>query len=134
MRRRDKIMARRTTVRAIDGEGDREEYKQRSVYERYKTIIVLVGALSGGGIAGVGVKFYNTNEVNETPARVERLQDRVSNYIDSHAREEALNKQLLMQSLGSLEKDLEELKDKNTIIHNKLDELTRLVRNGHPSD
>ena len=45
------------------------------------------------------MKFYNTNEVNETPARVELLEERMSSYVESHAREEVLNELLLKQAL-----------------------------------
>ncbi len=109
------------------------EYKQRSTYEKYKTIIVLIGALSGGSIAGIGVKFYNTNEVNQTPARVEVLENRVSNYIASHDREEILTNQLLQQSLASMKENLDDLKVENNQIQTKIDNLTQMIRIRHPT-
>ncbi len=107
------------------------EYKGRSTYEKYKTIIVLIGALSGGSVAGIGVKFYNTNEVNQTPAKVEVLRNRVDDYISSHAREAELNTLLLKQTLNNIEEDMKEMKEEVDITHDKLDVLTRLIRSDH---
>jgi hypothetical protein len=105
-----------------------EEFKQRSLYEKYKVIFVLIGAIGGGSVTGIGVKFYNTNEVNQTPARVEILEERVRSYTESHAREEALNDLLLNQKLTEIKDDLQDLKSENDNVNRKLDELTRLVR------
>ena len=117
------------SIRQRDNGGG--EYKQRSLYEKYKTIMVLAAALTSGSVAGVGVKFYNTDEVNATPARVEVLESRVSDYMKSHAREAELNNLLLKQTLANLEEDVKDLKEESIITHTKLDELTRLIRNGH---
>ncbi len=119
----------KSTVRSGDNGG---EYKGRRLWNA-QTIIVLIGALAGGSITGVGVKFYNTNEVNQTPARLELIEERMSSYVESHAREEALSNQLLQQSLANIKEDLVELKDENEVIHEKLDEVKRLIRDGRPS-
>ena len=120
-------------ARARESDGGNNEYKSRSTYERYKVIIVLIGALGGGSITGIGVKFYNTNEVNATPARVELLEERMSSYVESHAREEILSDQLLRQILANIKEDLDELKEENLKVQGKLDGLTNLVRNGRPT-
>lgn len=120
-------------ARARESDNGNNEYKSRSTYEKYKVIIVLIGALSGGSIAGIGVKFYNTNEVNATPARVELLEERMSSYVESHAREEILSDQLLRQILANIKEDLGELKEENLKVHRKLDNLTNLIRNGRPT-
>ena len=118
-----------TSVRERDNGGG--EHKQRSIYEKYKTIMVLAAALTSGSVAGVGVKFYNTNEVNATPARVEVLENRVSDYMSSQAREAALNQLLLKQSLVNIGDDLKEMKAADALLQVKLDALTRLIRTGH---
>ena len=117
-------------VRVADNGG--REYKARSVYERYKTIFVLIGALTGGTISGVGVKFYNTNEVNQTPARVERLEERMSSYMESQVREGVLKNLLIQNSLTNIKEDLMELKEENEKVKQKLDEVVDLIRNGNP--
>ncbi len=121
-------MVGRSIRRADNGN---REHKHRSAYEKYKLIIVLIGALGGGSVAGIGVKFYNTNEVNETPARVEVLRNRVDDYISSHAREAELNTLLLKQTLNNIEEDMKEMKEEVDITHDKLDVLTRLIRSDH---
>ena len=108
------------------------EYKARSVYERYKTIFVLIGALTGGTISGVGVKFYNMNEVNQTPARVELLEERMSSYMESQVREGVLKNLLIQNSLTNIKEDLMELKEENEKVNLKLDAIEDLIRNGNP--
>jgi hypothetical protein len=109
---------------------DKNGAKQRSFYERYKLILAIIGTISGGSLAGIGVKFYNTNEVNQTPARVEILENQFKSYVSSHESEEALKDLLVTQKLAEIKSDLEDLKTDQAKLEDKIDDLTRLVRNG----
>jgi len=87
-----------------------------------KTIMVIIAALTGGSLSGVGVKFINSNEydakVFQNEKKVEAVIQEFHNYKKSHAEKMGLKDKLLTTKLDQISDDIKELKEEMIKIRN----------------
>lgn len=87
-----------------------------------KTIMVIIAAITGGSLSGVGVKFINSDEydnrVFQNEKKVEAVIQEFHNYQESHAIEEVLKDEILstkleqiIQDVGEIKQDVREIKN-----------------------
>jgi len=94
--------------RSNDEEGDRS-YKRRSLID-FKTAMLIVAALFGGGATDLGVSIVKEKIAEENKIRIEKNETRMEGYIISHDREETLRDLNLSNILETIKDDIKEIK------------------------
>ena len=98
-----------TTRKRASDTNDHNGYKKRSLID-FKTAMLIIAALTGGGMADLGVTFVKQNTVASNKIIIDKIDTKLDNYIQAHSKEEQLMDQKLNIILTDIKEDIQEIK------------------------